>query len=145
MTAPATFRWSHSHIACVHFVQISSDEAFNQLIAANPEKLVVLMCKANGCRPCKQFRPKYLQLASLYPDAIFCEVVGDRNETTRNLMRSLKVRATPTFIMHRNNEVIHTHSGINGQKMVDAFNQVGLDSSSALEMFAAAEKEASQQ
>ena len=35
-------------------------------------------------------------------------------------MRSLKVRATPTFVFFRNGENVHMHSGINGQKMVDA-------------------------
>ena len=36
------------------------------------------------------------------------------------MMRSLKIRATPTFVFFRGGEQIHMHSGINGQKMVDA-------------------------
>lgn len=36
------------------------------------------------------------------------------------MMRSLKVKATPTFIFFRNGESVHMHSGINGQKMIDA-------------------------
>ncbi len=78
------------------------------------------MCKATGCRPCKQFRRKYGKLAVHYSDAIFCEVLGDRSEATRGMMRSYKVRATPTFLFFRNGEQVHCHSGINGQKMVDA-------------------------
>jgi thioredoxin-related protein len=66
------------------------------------------------------FRTKFVKLAAHYNEAIFCEILGDRSESTRNLMRSLKVRATPTFVFFRNGENIHMHSGISGEKMVDA-------------------------
>ena len=66
------------------------------------------------------FHGKYVKLAAHYRDAIFCEILGDRSDGTRNLMRSLKIRATPTFVFFRNGEQIHCHSGINGQKMIDA-------------------------
>lgn len=36
------------------------------------------------------------------------------------MMRSYKVRATPTFLFFRNGEQVHSHSGINAQRMVDA-------------------------
>jgi hypothetical protein len=68
----------------------------------------------------QQFRRKYGKLAAHYTDAIFCEVMGDRSEATRGMMRSYKVRATPTFLFFRNGEQVHSHSGINAQKMVDA-------------------------
>jgi hypothetical protein len=66
------------------------------------------------------FRTKFVKLANHYTEGIFCEILGDRSDSTRNLMRSLKVRATPTFVFFRGGENIHMHSGINGQKMIDA-------------------------
>ena len=101
-------------------VDIVSKEAFDEIVATQGSSLVVLMCKAMGCRPCKMFRKKYEKLAEHFTDAVFCEVVGDRNESTRGMMRSLKIRATPTFLFFRNGEVIHQHSGVNPQKMIDA-------------------------
>ena len=41
-------------------------------------------------------------------------------------MRSLKVRATPTFIFFRNGENVHMHSGISSEKMVDALKEAVL-------------------
>ncbi len=70
------------------------------------------------------FRPKYGKLAAHYSDAIFCEIMGDRSEGTRNMMRAQKVRATPTFIFFRDGENVHSHSGINAQKMVDAIKSM---------------------
>jgi thioredoxin-related protein len=101
-------------------VDIANEEAFDALVAAHPGQLVVLMCKAKGCRPCKQFKSKYDTLAKYFADAVFCEVIGDRNESTRNMMRTMKIRATPTFVFYRNQEKVHEHSGINPQKMIDA-------------------------
>ena len=87
---------------------------------ANGPKLVVFMAKAKGCRPCKQFQKKYETIAEHFSDSVFVTCIGDRNDSTRGLMRSLKVRATPTFMFFRGQEKVHEHSGINGQKMLDA-------------------------
>ena len=101
-------------------VDIAQEEEFDAVVAGHPGALVVLMCKAKGCRPCKQFKSKYDTLAKYFTDAVFCEVIGDRNESTRNMMRKMKIRATPTFVFYRNQEKVHEHSGINPQKMIDA-------------------------
>lgn len=51
-----------SHILCLLItqppnapfcLQIPSAEAFESMLKTNPEKLIILMCKATGCRPCK--------------------------------------------------------------------------------------------
>lgn len=104
-------------------IDIASQEAFDATLSENASKLVVLMCKAKGCRPCKQFARKYAKLAEHFGDAVFCEVIGDRNDSTRGMMRSMKIRATPTFVFFRNGEKIHEHSGVNAQKMIDALEQ----------------------
>jgi thioredoxin 1 len=104
-------------------VDIASQESFDSILSDNASKLVVLMCKAKGCRPCKQFAGKYAKLAEHFSDAVFCEVIGDRNDSTRGMMRSMKIRATPTFVFFRDGEKIHEHSGVNAQKMIDALEQ----------------------
>lgn len=98
---------------------VESGEDF-QRVLQEQRGLVVLMCKAKGCRPCKQFGRKYEKLAGHFVDATFCDVFGDRNESTRGMMRSMKIRATPTFVFFRGGEVVHQHSGVNPQKMLDA-------------------------
>ena len=87
---------------------------------SNATKLVVFMAKAKGCRPCKQFSRKYNTIAEHFSDSVFVTCIGDRNDSTRGLMRNMKVRATPTFLFFRGGEKVHEHSGINGQKMLDA-------------------------
>ena len=104
-------------------IDIASKEAFDSTLADNSSRLVVLMCKAKGCRPCKQFAGKFAKLAEHFSDAVFCEVIGDRNDSTRGMMRDMKIRATPTFVFFRDGEKIHEHSGVNAQKMIDALGQ----------------------
>jgi thioredoxin 1 len=101
-------------------LQIASVEAFEDILKSAGDKLVVVMCKASGCRPCKTFRPRFGLLATLFSDASFYEVIGDRNDSTKTLMRSQKVRATPTFLFFRNGERVHDHSGIKAEKMLEA-------------------------
>jgi len=44
------------------FLQIHSPEELAEVLAANSEKLVCLMCKAIGCRPCKVPPPPSLSI-----------------------------------------------------------------------------------
>lgn len=92
---------------------IHSPEEFEAITAANKDKLVVLMCKANHCRPCKMFARKYAAAARQYSDAIFLEVFGDETKATRQMMVDMKVRVTPTFALFRGGHKVHSHGGIN--------------------------------
>ena len=107
---------------CAYFVCLCMHMQWASVLndPANSDKLIVFMAKAKGCRPCKQFAGKYNTIAEHFVDSVFVTCIGDRNESTRGLMRSMKVRATPTFMFYRGQEKVHEHSGINGQKMLDA-------------------------
>jgi hypothetical protein len=142
-------------------LQVASREDFQQLLAANKDRLVVLMCKAKGCHPCKvrrtpllwaralppsppplsapakfapecnaprppspippqAFRSKYAALGRHYSGGVFAEVMGDRNESTRALMKAMKVKATPTFAVFVGGEQVHMHSGVKAEKLIEA-------------------------
>ena len=60
-------------------------------MAAYPQRLVVLMAKSAGCRPCKAFARKYQRIAALYPDAVFTVITGDESKETRAMMMAMKV------------------------------------------------------
>ncbi|KAL6772329.1 hypothetical protein ACKKBG_A29820 [Auxenochlorella protothecoides x Auxenochlorella symbiontica] len=101
-------------------VQIHSRAEFDDLLAADPERLVVLMCKALSCRPCKAFKRKYDRASRKYGDVLFCEVFGDESKELRGMMMDAQVRVTPTFIMYRAGNVVHSHVGIKEDKLLQA-------------------------
>ena len=72
--------------------QIHGPEELDATLAAYPNRLVVLMAKSAGCRPCKAFARKYQRIAALYPDAVFTVVTGDESKETRAMMMAMKVR-----------------------------------------------------
>lgn len=45
--------WGTIDILSLHAAQIMSPEEFEQQLASHGLDLVVLMCKAHSCRPCK--------------------------------------------------------------------------------------------
>lgn len=63
--------------------QVHGPGDMDALLAAHPTSLVIVMCKARGCRPCKAFSRKYVSLAEQYPDCVFAEIVGDESSDTR--------------------------------------------------------------
>lgn len=92
---------------------VHSPEEFQEVVAANHGKMIVLMCKATHCRPCKLFAKKYAMAAMQYSDAVFLQIMGDETKETRAMMIEWKVRVTPTFVLFRDGEKVHSHGGIN--------------------------------
>lgn len=103
--------------------RLHSSEELKDFLRAFTDKLVVMCCKAKGCRPCKAFERKYTRIAEQYADVVFLEIYGDENIDTRKLMISLEVKATPTFMLFKEKAPLHTHSGISEAKLRSALNK----------------------
>jgi thiol-disulfide isomerase/thioredoxin len=108
---PISSASTHTHALLLE--QVHSPQEFQDLLRANGDKLVVLMAKAKGCRPCRAFAKNYHAAAEHYVDSVFVEVFGDETPDTRAMMKEMQVRVTPTFVMYRNVEKMHSHGGIN--------------------------------
>ncbi|CAK0787660.1 hypothetical protein CVIRNUC_010882 [Coccomyxa viridis] len=91
----------------------SPAELKGELLRAD-DNIVVLMCKATSCRPCKMFSRKYQRIAADYgaKGALFLEILGDETSETRRLMIEMSIRVTPTFCIFHHKEVIRTVTGI---------------------------------
>lgn len=96
---------------------VHSPEEFQAQLDDHAGQLVILMCKAKGCRPCKAFGRKYARFAQQYSDAVFLEVFGDETPDTRKMMIEMQIKATPTFRFYRKGELVSTHSGISEDKL----------------------------
>jgi hypothetical protein len=86
------------------------------------ERPLILMCKAQACRPCKVFSRTYARHAAANPEIIFLSVVGDETRALRRMMILLKVGTTPTFVTYRQCSLIHTHSGNSEEKLQAALD-----------------------
>ncbi|GAB4816320.1 hypothetical protein N2152v2_003366 [Parachlorella kessleri] len=96
---------------------VHSPAELEAVVAANMDKLVVLMCKAKGCRPCKLFARKYARAADMYRDTVFLELFGDESKDTRALMVKMGIKVTPTFVLYRDGEKVHSHGGVNERNL----------------------------
>jgi len=86
-----------------------------------PGRLVVLMCKARSCRPCKAFSRKYGALAARFSEeTAFLEIYGDGSRESRQMMISLAVRVTPTFRLSRGAQEVAVLTGTSDAKLRDA-------------------------
>ena len=75
-------------------MQLHSSQEFQDVIEQNPGRLVVLMCKAQGCRPCKMFTRKFQRMSEQYQDAIFLDIMGDETKDTRVNLKPRSVLAS---------------------------------------------------
>eukprot|EP00954_Amorphochlora_amoebiformis_P024857 1369203-Amorphochlora_amoeboformis.AAC.1 len=65
---------------------------------------VVLMMAFHWCRPCKGFSRKYERFAEGFKDITFLKVYGDDTEETKLLVKSLGVKASPSFYIYKDGE-----------------------------------------
>lgn len=55
-------------------------------------QLVILMCKARSCRPCKMFTRKFQRMAERFAEVVCLEIMGDESNDTRKMMMSMQIR-----------------------------------------------------
>ncbi|CAL5224555.1 g7257 [Coccomyxa viridis] len=93
--------------------QVSPAQLKGELLRAD-SNIVVLMCKAQSCRPCKMFARKYQRIAADYASkgAIFLEILGDETSESRKLMIEMAIKVTPTFCIFHDKEIIRRVTGI---------------------------------
>ncbi|CAL8464622.1 g4157 [Coccomyxa elongata] len=105
--------------------QVHSPQDLEEKLQRHDGKLVVLMCKAMSCRPCKMFTRKYQRIAAEHRDdgAVFLEIMGDESADTRKLMISMQIRVTPTFCLFRGTEVVKTVTGVNAENLQNAVRE----------------------
>jgi thioredoxin 1 len=103
--------------------RINAPEELKEELGRHGSDLVVLMCKAHSCRPCKMFTRKFHRLAESYPDATFLEVYGDDTKELRKLMISMEIRVTPNFRLYRDGKLVHQLSGINETNLRNALEE----------------------
>lgn len=100
-------------------LEISGPDDYASLRAAHPDRLVVLMCKARSCRPCKAFTRKYAALAARFPEAALLEIYGDDSPASRQMMIAMGVRVTPTFRLSRGAHEVGVVAGTSEGKLRD--------------------------
>eukprot|EP00878_Enallax_costatus_P001057 GHUV01001192.1.p2 GENE.GHUV01001192.1~~GHUV01001192.1.p2 ORF type:complete len:220 (+),score=40.27 GHUV01001192.1:113-772(+) len=115
---PLASSWQSSEWTPGRLLTVTSPEQFDDLVAAYPDKLIVLMCKSHSCRPCKMFTRKYMAIAERFSECILCELYGDETPETRKMMIRLQVKVTPTFRMYRQRECVNVVTGTNDKKLM---------------------------
>lgn len=103
--------------------RIVSPEELEEVLRARRDAVVILKCKAKHCRPCMAFRRKYVRLAAGFRDVVFLEVFGDDTSQLRKLMMEFNVKATPTFRIYKEGELMTTVVGINEKKVSGALKE----------------------
>ncbi|GFR52365.1 hypothetical protein Agub_g14924 [Astrephomene gubernaculifera] len=98
---------------------IFSEQELDEIITANPNKLVVVFGALTWCRPCKAMQRPVQKLAEHYKDHIvFVKLFGNANKQTKKMFKErFQVRSTPCFITLRQGQPVYTQTGSNKEKL----------------------------
>ncbi|EFJ51077.1 thioredoxin [Volvox carteri f. nagariensis] len=99
---------------------VYTPEEVDALLNEHKDRLVVIMCKASHCKPCKTFMSTYQRMAELLPDSLLLDVTGDSSAETKKLMVQWGVKSTPTFRMYRGGECVAVVTGAKEAKVLPA-------------------------
>lgn len=87
------------------------------------DKLVVIMCKASHCKPCKTFMTTYNRMAAQLQDSVLLDITGDSSPDTKKLMVDWGVKSTPTFRFYRNGSYVGFVTGAKPAKVIPAITE----------------------
>ncbi|EFJ46357.1 hypothetical protein VOLCADRAFT_105559 [Volvox carteri f. nagariensis] len=98
---------------------IFSEQELDEIIAANPNKLVVVFAALTWCRPCKGMQRPVQRLAEHYKNHIvFVKLFGNANKQTKNIFKDrYQIRSTPCFITLKDGQPVYTQTGTNKEKL----------------------------
>ena len=95
-------------------IVINSTSQFEEVLKANPTKLIVMDFTATWCGPCKMIKPHFAELAAKHTEAIFLSIDVDVNG---GLAARYKVSAMPTFQFYKGNVCVGSFRGASIQKL----------------------------
>ena len=67
--------------------------------------------------------PYVVELSKEWPDVLFAKIMGDASNETRALMKAWGVRAVPEFCFFLDEELAHSHTGANKEKLLAAVTE----------------------
>lgn len=104
------------------FEYVKSNEMFEKVFEEN--KKVIVIYSATWCGPCRTFKKWLHDTYETYPYPILIVDVEELPELAED------VKALPTMMVYKDNEVIIRTEGFDKQKMKDIFDKLTLDESS---------------
>ena len=99
--------------------ELETKDEFDEIIAENKDKLVVIDFYAAWCGPCKMIGPKFEKMEADYPNAVFVKIDVDNNEETAE---ECEVEAMPCFQLYKDGVKVDEMTGANAdalQKKID--------------------------
>ena len=67
--------------------------------------------------------PKFEELSSVYPEAVFIKVIGDASSDASKLMKRESVRSVPAFHFFKNGEKVDIVNGANAGALEGAIKK----------------------
>lgn len=94
--------------------QLGTMGELGALLQSAGDKFVVLDVFTTWCGPCKMMAPKFIQMASQYPDVLFAKIDMDANAQLSTLY---KIEGVPTFIFFRHGSQVDIFSGADERRI----------------------------
>lgn len=79
--------------------QVTNETHLNNIIEDNPQKIILIMYSTKNCKPCKDFKPKFINMAKKNPNTLFIYVDNTKYNIESNKYFG-KLESTPTFIFY---------------------------------------------
>ncbi|GLC40129.1 hypothetical protein PLESTB_000880200 [Pleodorina starrii] len=124
MSSYMTMDWEPGSGAVIDAVEgdmtlIFSERELDEIIAANPNKMVVIFGALTWCRPCKGMQRPVQRLAEHYKEHIvFVKLFGNANKQTKTIFKDrYQIRSTPCFVTLKDGQPVYTQTGTNKEKL----------------------------
>jgi thioredoxin 1 len=97
--------------------KVETNDVLMQLLTNVKNRLIVILYSAQWCGPCKQIKPKFIELSEKKKEILFLYIDVDNYDAEDD-----NVEALPTFMFYKDNNKLDSFEGANEEKLKEMLN-----------------------
>jgi thioredoxin 1 len=99
-------------------IKVATESELQQILNECKNCLIIIMCSAHWCGPCKRIKPKIKELSAKYTKSVFLYIDIEKfSNDTEEKSPIDEVDSMPTFLFFINNKFIDKRSGCNASEV----------------------------
>jgi thiol-disulfide isomerase/thioredoxin len=103
--------------------QVLNETHFDNILRDNMQKLMLVMYSSSMCKPCKMYKPKFVNLSKSNPDVLFIYIDATKYDITQD--KHFKMcESFPTFLYYFSNTLVAYVKGADDAAIVDTLTNI---------------------
>jgi thiol-disulfide isomerase/thioredoxin len=103
--------------------QVISENHLDKIMKDNMQKLILIMYSTPTCKPCKLFKPKFVNLSKIHTDTLFIYIDNTKYSVTKDKYFN-ECTSFPTFLYYFSNTLVAYVKGADESSIIEQLKNI---------------------